>query len=246
MSPFAMRIRELNGREEQSINGVDTANAARLAGIVAGDAVVASMTAGERDRLLAAIYCRTYGAEIRSTARCAVCGSLFDLDFSLEELASRLAARRRPDAVRLEDGTYRLEGSIRFRIPTTADELAVSTLPVEEAESALLALSILEGAGTPGAADRVASALEALSPVVSLQLEAACAECGSRQGLRFDLQEYLLRRLMGERRQLLAEVHRLATAYGWSLSDILSLSRSDRRALSVMVEAEWAAARRLP
>jgi hypothetical protein len=44
-----------------------------------------------------------------------------------------------------------------------------------------------------------------------------------------------------ERPLLDREMHRLAVAYRWSLDDILSLPRTQRRSLVSLAEAEWQA-----
>jgi hypothetical protein len=67
-------------------------------------------------------------------------------------------------------------------------------------------------------------------------LVAACPECENVQTVQFDIQSYLLGALTGERSRLLAEVHRIARAYSWSLDEILALKRSDRRRLVELIE----------
>ena len=49
---------------------------------------------------------------------------------------------------------------------------------------------------------------------------------------------YLLRSLLNEQGRRIFEIHRLAAAYGWSLDEILSLTRTERRRLVEQVEDE--------
>ena len=83
-------------------------------------------------------------------------------------------------------------------------------------------------AGEPAAAER----LEALAPIVDVDLETRCAECGHPGQARFDIQAFVLQRLLDERDALLGEIHAMAAAYGWPLHDILSLPRGLRQALA--------------
>ena len=80
--------------------------------------------------------------------------------------------------------------------------------------------------------------------VRSGDVAATCPQCAAAQPVRFDLANFLGASLARERPFLLREMHLLARAYGWSLAEILSLTRDDRRALARLCEAERAAARR--
>jgi len=51
----------------------------------------------------------------------------------------------------------------------------------------------------------------------------------------------LLGALVSERRRLLSDINCIAGAYSWSLDEILSLTRSDRRQLVELIENEYAA-----
>ena len=61
---------------------------------------------------------------------------------------------------------------------------------------------------------------------------------GSAQDVAFSLEAHLLGLLAQERPFLTHEIHLLARAYGWSLGEILQLSRDDRRTLVRLCEAE--------
>ena len=96
--PSRLQLRELNGFDEQSVSGLDTATAiglldrllVRAPGSSAQQLKAVELTAAERDRLLAAVYKRTFGSRIESTVRCTACESLFDLAFSIEDLLAAL------------------------------------------------------------------------------------------------------------------------------------------------------------
>jgi hypothetical protein len=242
----SVALRELTGFDEHLVEDTGTAAAIRLLdalvvsipGSQAGRGAAAELCASDRDRLLAAVYRRTYGDRIESTTQCRRCGSLFDLSFSLQELSASLEAQRNQEAAELlPDGTFRLRGGGRFRLPTGREECAVAELPPQEATRALRTSCVAEGEAEldPEALD---GALAQVAPVLDLDLDARCPECGQSQTIHFDIQSYLLSALLKERRRFTTEVHRLAVAYGWSLHEILSLRRSERRAFVELVEAE--------
>src|SRR5438132_9690949 len=95
---------ELTGRDEAGVHDLNTAAAvALLDGLVGRDGLdgvqpgrAIELTASDRDRLLAAVYRRTYGDRITSTLTCAGCGVPFDLSFSLAALLVDLDARTAP------------------------------------------------------------------------------------------------------------------------------------------------------
>jgi hypothetical protein len=239
----AVALRELAGREERAVSGTGTADVIRLldalvewsAGEQAGVRSAADLTASDRDLLLAAIYQRAFGDRIESTVTCGQCGAPFDLHFSLSELERSINLRAR----RCEPPQQ-----ARFRLPTGRDEMALGGLAPAAAEACLLNCCTEVGAW-PDGPEAFQEMLDEIAPLLDLELAAPCAECGRSHIVRFDIQSYLLGALLGERRRLLTEVHRIAVAYGWSFEEILLLTRTERRQLVELIENETARRPRL-
>ena len=82
------------------------------------------------------------------------------------------------------------------------------------------------------------SSTAAVGPVLDTDLDVVCPDCDTDQQVRFEMQRFFGRALALERRFLNHEVHQLARAYGWHRSEILAMSREDRRAHVRMVLAE--------
>jgi hypothetical protein len=135
---------------------------------------------------------------------------------------------------------YRLEGGVRFRLPTPFDREAVAGLPIERASEELLRRCVLDGGLDERRQLVTEAAMARLAPVLRMDLDAVCAECGAAQLAHFDIAAYLLRALVRERRWLYREVHTLAMQYRWSPNDILSLTREQRRTYVALVRAERA------
>ncbi|WP_437779031.1 hypothetical protein [Sorangium sp. So ce1097] len=245
-APGWVKLRELCGHDEESIQATDSETAVSLVDRLLVDSPGAAATAGgaasltipDRDRLLAAIYMANLGRRIESTVRCQYCGQPFDLDFSLEDLIASASEPTATAVTREPDGVYRMPDGRRFRLPCGEDERAVAGARRPELE--LLGRCVLEGsaADDPDALDE---AMRAVGPVLDLDVDARCPECVKGQPVWFDLQHYLLSRLLDERRQRGIEIHRLARAYGWSLREILDLPRSRRRLLVELIERDTAA-----
>jgi hypothetical protein len=211
--------------------------------------VAASLTSPDRDRLLVAVHQRCFGDRIDATVGCVACHEPFQLDFHLQDLLEGLvdgqdvpAGARRAD---LGGAVLDVPQLGRVRVPTGADQLALRDLPLDEARRELAArclLDAVEPAADVGEADLDAleTALEERAPIVDLDLVASCPACGSSQPVHFDIQTYLLRSILADRPQLLADLHCLAAAYRWSPADILALTRSERLSLVRLVERDEA------
>ncbi|HTJ46401.1 MAG TPA: hypothetical protein VL463_30055 [Kofleriaceae bacterium] len=224
-------VRALRGDDEESIEATDTASAVafvdRLLAAVPGAAAAPGdarrLTAADRDRVLAAIYLVEVSARVRSSPVCPSCGARFDLDFALAELVAEL----RPDhsSLRAEaDGSFTAEDGTRFRIPNGDDELASVGEP--SPSDALAARCHLGGPSSPAA---LAALMERAAPLIDVELDAVCPDCGHRHAIRFDIQSFLLGSLIAERKQRAAEVQALARSFGWSLTEILAMTRRQRR-----------------
>jgi hypothetical protein len=214
-------------------------------GTVLGSGAAWRLSVSDIDRLLAAIYTALFGDRIESQLECDSCGKGFELQLSLAELvrealAAGFSGVRGPET----DGerfVYALSSGVRFRLPTPLDQL--ETAGAASGAEEVLRRCIVEGELTPSVAEEVEAAMARVAPVLRLDIEAACAECGARQSAHFDIEAFLIGALDRERRWLYREVHALAVAYGWSPSDILALSRTERRAYVALVQAARAAQR---
>ncbi|GAU64952.1 hypothetical protein SSP35_01_02890 [Streptomyces sp. NBRC 110611] len=76
---------------------------------------------------------------------------------------------------------------------------------------------------------RFAEAAEEADPAAELALNIACPECGAATPAELDIAAYLWTELDAWARDVLLDVHLLASAYGWSEPEILALSPLRRR-----------------
>jgi len=65
-------------------------------------------------------------------------------------------------------------------------------------------------------------------PQADLQLDLSCPACRHRWLAAFDMITFLWNEIDSWARRMLREVHALASAYGWSEADILSMSATRR------------------
>ncbi len=238
-------VGEVTGHAELAVVGVGSESAIALVDAVlapsagAGSAApgtARSLAVADRDRILVRIHLDLYGAQIATTQTCRACGERFDLDFRLDDLA----AHCEPDVGEPDpsaDARWRL-GDLEFRPLTGDDELAVlgDRDPARALFRRVTEGATLEDPG-PGTRADVAEALALLAPPVATTIAAACPECGAAQPVEFDVQRFLLARLLAERPLLWRTVHRIAAAYHWSRDEILGLGRAEREAYAEVILA---------
>jgi hypothetical protein len=192
------------------------------------------LSASDRDRILAAIYQRAFGDKIENTLTCAECDQPFDLDFSIEELTRSLYDRSAANYSILDNGEIETPEGARLRLPTGSDEVALEGHPLEHATTTLFDRSVISS--TAMAASAIETLLKEIAPLMQIDLAASCPECGHAHTAEFDIQNYLLGAILATQGQLFASIHLLASVYHWSLSEILSLTRRERRGFVELIE----------
>ena len=245
-------LRPLNGHDEAFVDGVDAIAATNLVdrliveapGTCVGRGRAWDLALCDRDRLLAAVYRDCFGDRIECVAACSDCGKPFDMAFSLGVLIDG-ADDASADGVHGpdEDGFFTLVDGARFRLPTANDLCGAMEHSEEDAETALIERCVVDGDIAVDPA-RLEAAMAAVGPMLVTDLDATCPNCDSKQSVQFDIQSHLLRALAQERRFLTHEIHWIARTYGWSIHDILSLPREDRRSFVSLIESDRGPRRR--
>jgi hypothetical protein len=187
---------------------------------------LACLSIGQRDERLIALRELTFGAEFTGLANCPACDEKIELSFTASDL--RLGKELElPAEFDLQLADHRL----RVRLPTSADLMAVN------GREQLLARCLADGHGDlPEPV--IASVIEMMSradPLADIQLALRCSSCGHKWEAPFDIVAFFWREIAAAARGHLRDVHALASAYGWSESEILSLSPARRRFYLEMV-----------
>ena len=224
------------GKDELCIEDTDTASALRLLnGLIcspsfdAGDIVTA-----DRDRIMAHLYIYLYGNKVESVLSCPDCGKPFDINFTLTDLMKHYPLT---SGKTMGKNTYTCGPAYKFRLPTGHDELQVAGSDLATAEKNLLALCTVEGE-VPDDPGEVQENMWQLAPVLSVEMGAICPECGSSRQVLFDIQSFLLQRLLQERPQLIHDIHCIASRYHWPHQDILELPRKIRKQYAALIQSD--------
>lgn len=192
---------------------------------------------GRRNRALAELRCACFGPALKGWTACDGCGE--ELEFNVD--ASAFIAQDAPAA----DARIRSRGRV-LRLPTSRDLASVAG----EKDSALAAIRLVERCtissdDEPGEApplsdedvDAIGEAMSARDPLSEILLHFDCPECGASFDRPLDVTAFVWSEIEGRAKRLLRDVHALATAYGWSEEEILSLSPARRSFYLAMVQA---------
>jgi hypothetical protein len=195
-----------------------------------------ALTVGQRDSLLLDLRGELFGLRVTAIAPCPACAELLELDFDLDDV------RARPPGDPAAIVEFAVDGYVvRARPPTGADLAALEQArPGPNTWRQLLARCVVDarlGAEEVGVDNLPASLTARLGecfatadPQADVQLNLCCPDCATSWTTTFDIVSFLWQELDAWARRLVREVHTLATAYGWSETDIVAMG-SWRRAV---------------
>jgi len=184
--------------------------------------VLADLPLGQRNRRLLEMRAAYFGSAMNGTVDCPDCGERLEFALDAGVLASSGAGST----------TVSYAGR-QFRVPASRDLAAAAREPdPERAALRLLELCQVESPPaplvlSPADVEHAGELLAAADPLAETRLELYCSACGHSWYDTLDPATFLWDEIDAQARRLLHDVHRLATAYHWSETEILSLS--DRR-----------------
>lgn len=167
----------------------------------------------------------SFGPLIDGHVDCPRCGQR--LAFALD---TRVLLHGAPSGT---DGLRETEvAGLRVRPPSLRDLAAVATeTDAAQAARALLARCTVSGEAAlldDQALASVDAALEQLDPRADLALALQCTDCGHAGNAQLDPGSLLWDEFEARAHALLADVHRLASAYGWTEEQVLALGPARR------------------
>lgn len=197
-----------------------------------------AMPIGARDAWLFRLQEALFGPELDTLVACPSCNEPLQTRFSTADLRAPAAdADAGASTASLSCDGYELD----YRLPCSDDLLAIAGArdnAVDAAARQLLERCVLNArhAGAtvaaghlpPSVAERLQREMALRDPAADTTVALACPACGHRFERRFDIDDYLWDELDDWAQRTLAEVHILASAYGWSEPQILALSAARR------------------
>jgi hypothetical protein len=194
---------------------------------------LAALPLAERNATLLRLHAMTFGPRVEGFAICAECGEQLEFAMDAEDMVRTLRAA--------EPETW-VEADRQMGMrPANSNDLAASmeTASDEDARALLLAKTLgMEGTDLVRAmrtdwVDR----FDRINASAEIRCVLPCAHCGARAALDFDVAGFVWREIQVAARRLLAEIHRLASAYGWSEKAVVRMSAARRAAYLEMLNA---------
>ncbi len=203
---------------------------------------LAALSIGRRDAELLALYELLFGPALDAFAECPECGERLEYSFNSGDLATHAQADQSATGLEAGQGEFLL----RLRLPNSQDLSAVSgTTDLALARRTVAERCVVEalhGALVVSAQtlsdellDLAASRLAEADPGADTQIDLTCSSCRHRWQVLFDVECFLWAKVNSLAKRLLREVHLLASAYGWSEREVLTLSSVRRRFYLEMV-----------
>ncbi len=241
------QIRVWESGRRQTTVGRALAMLSASSGMPVGE--LALISPGQRDARLLELQERMFGPRIEALAECPGCGESLELEFDTSQVRMQGAQSAQGAAEAIPAGNafaLRCEGyDIRFRLPDSSDLQAIAGCEnAAAARNLILERCILEmhrlelsGAGgeektrLPEAVEKkLVEEMAKADPQANIRLSLACPACRNEWSAIFDIASFIWSEISARVKHLLREVHWLASAYGWSETDILKMS-AERRSI---------------
>jgi len=196
---------------------------------------IAGLGTGVRDCFLLTLREITFGQLMLGLISCPECREKLELNFEVNDLRSKFGSGSE------SEGTISLYGyDLKVRPVNTYDLQSIVRLKdLSRARDELLQRCILkieyQGNALPfdglpkDVIEAVEAKLEEMDPMADVRLALSCPSCGHKWEAPFDILSFFWIEIESWAHHTLREVHLLAEKYGWSESDILSLSPNRRR-----------------
>jgi hypothetical protein len=192
--------------------------------------LLAEICIGERDSSLLILRSLIFGPHLKCLVVCPGCGERLELNLETDDLRT-LSDLESADKISLTCSGIDIE----FRLPNSLDLLAIAKAEdIEIARRILLERCIIQarmsGEDMPfdqlpcDAMDAVSTKMALADPQADIQIALSCSTCSDKWQETFDIVSFFWEEINSWAYRTLLEVHTLASAYGWSESEILNMS----------------------
>ena len=195
---------------------------------------LAALSIGTRNAHLLTLREALAGAVLHAVVICPQCGEALEFDQEIGELLGGYQAPAEPEFT-VSDGAL----SARYRL-LTSNDLAAAAAAGEQvsAREALVSGALLEATrdgkplsgadAPPDLIRRVGEDMAERDPLADISIPLACAACEHVWPASIDIVPLVWTEVERQAQAILADVVRIASAYGWSEADILAMSAARR------------------
>jgi hypothetical protein len=198
-----------------------------------GQRSAADLPLGARNRSLAKLHCDAFGGILHGYTACRLCGEHLEFEFDGHTVAAPAVSSAAPLVP---------VGKWLFRLPTSRDLAIAAEEAGEQAAAERLLASCYSGTEpvakwTDEDLDIIGQCLAEADPFAEIMLHFDCPSCPASFDESLDLGGFVWAEIESQAKRIFHEVHALASAYGWSESEILALSPARRSAYVELVQA---------
>lgn len=190
-----------------------------------------NMSLLRRNRLLLELYAATFGPTLQGFALCQSCGSAMEFDSNVEDLLSTL-----PEFDEGEGGSVHaitscmLLSALQEEDPLNRERLLLSLCSGRDpADLSALDESLLE---------KLRLSVSVANADAEMCCRIQCAECDEANRVDFDPAYFVWLAVRHRASVLMADVHDIASAYGWAESSILAMTSARREVYLVKIAEE--------
>ena len=195
----------------------------------------AQFAIGRRDGELLSLREQIFGSDVLALTNCPKCNELLETNLRISEI--RISPNPDlPEGLSLQSRDYHID----FRLPNSQDLIALSDVKDPTSLKNLLIgrciLQIRQGEVEITHEQLPEKVLEAIlkrmdesDPQANIYLNLSCPVCAHEWREQFDILGFFWNEIDDWANRTLGEIHRLASAYGWSESEILSMGAIRRQ-----------------
>jgi len=192
--------------------------------------------------LLLYIRMQTFGPQLKSITECTNCNEKLEFEANTTELLETAN-----DEQKEYDNNWKFNGyEIRFRLLNSQDLAAIAHCNDISSARKILIQRCIQKISQRDNEVKIENlpnnVIEALAEEITkndslslLQYNINCPLCGHALQMTFDIVSFFWDEISAYTKRLLLEIHMLATTYGWTESEILTLSPSRRQLYLEMV-----------
>lgn len=180
---------------------------------------------GRRNQALAKMRCAGFGPRLQGWTSCMECGEKLEFEMDGGMFANGALAKTNSDEVISVKGHS-------YRLPTTRDlsRAAVET-DLRRAALRIIESCRLDSGQSPELSDEdmdeLGQRMAAADPMAEVLIDLRCPVCGKQSSEVLDIVSFFWAEIEARAKRLLGDIHALASVYGWTEREILSLG--DRR-----------------
>ncbi len=195
---------------------------------------LAELSIGQRNRHLMELRQAHFGKQLQCLVDCSHCHDSLEFSMDISQLHQGAAEVIQLQTMALADylltfrplNSYDLAAAAQYTELVQAQQQLVQCCLVEVKYQGQSQTDIELPASV---VEALAQEIKLCDPLAELMIPINCPSCQQRSEVLFDIAAFVWEELMTELKQVLHEVHELASVYGWSEADILAMSTTHRQ-----------------